>query len=59
MNSLPLQMLLEMFSNCAFSAYLVCINHISARNGVHLGGWGGGIFFSFENREANQGPFRL
>lgn len=38
MNLLPLQMLLEMFSNRAFSAYFVLINHASARNGVHLQG---------------------
>lgn len=38
MNLLPLQMLLEMFSSCAFSAYFVLINHASARNGVHLQG---------------------
>jgi len=38
MNLLPFQMLLEMFSNCAFSAYFVLINHISARNSVHLQG---------------------
>lgn len=38
MNLLPLQMLLEMFSSCAFSAYFVLIHHVSARNGVHCSG---------------------
>lgn len=36
MNLQTSQVLLEMLSNCAFSAYFVLINHISARNGVHV-----------------------
>lgn len=38
MNLLPLQMLLEMFSSCAFSAYFILMHCASARDGVYYSG---------------------